>query len=49
MRKPDAEGSAKTLNPKTTFREDQNVTPTVPESPHCPVSNRHSNQDASGG
>jgi hypothetical protein len=32
--KPDAEGSAKTLNPKTTFREGKNVTPTVPDSPH---------------
>jgi hypothetical protein len=27
MHKPDAEGSAKTLNPKTTFREHENVTP----------------------
>jgi hypothetical protein len=34
MRKPDAEGSAKNLNPKTTFREGKNVTPAVPDSPH---------------
>ena len=27
MRKPDAEGSAKNLNPKTTLREGNNVTP----------------------
>jgi hypothetical protein len=38
--KPDAEGSAKTLNRKITFREGMNVTPTVPDSPHCPVRNR---------
>ena len=40
MRKPDAEGSAKTLNPKTTLREGNNVTPTASESPHCQVGNR---------
>ena len=37
MRKPDAEGSAKTLNPSTTLREGKNATPTVPESPHCQI------------
>ncbi len=45
MRKPDAEGSAKTLNPKTTFREGMNVTPTVPDSPHSPVRNRRQDRD----
>ncbi len=48
MRKPDAEGSAKTLNPNTTFREGKNLTPTVPDSPHSLVRNRHSNQDRIG-
>jgi len=49
MHKPDAEGSAKTLNPKTTSGEGKNVTPTAPESPHPPDSNRQSNQDRISG
>jgi hypothetical protein len=40
MRKPDAEGSAKTKNPKTTFREGKNLVLTAPDSPHRRIGNR---------
>jgi hypothetical protein len=40
MRKPDAVGSAKNVNPKITLREGMNVTTTVPDSPHYRVRNR---------
>lgn len=40
MAKPDAEGSAKTLAPKTTFREGKNVTPYRGGTATLPIQDR---------
>jgi hypothetical protein len=45
MRKPDAEGSAKTLDSSTALREGKNVIPTVPDSPRFPVRNQRQDRD----
>jgi hypothetical protein len=48
MRKPDAEGSAKTLTPETSPRDDDNVTPHRPRFATLPGTDRPRNRDRIG-